>query len=311
MPDSAWVRLGLCRRTSTTALTPWHPPSQRPLEKNRRESADDAAGLGRRVYTPASKNISGTEDKHLVLPRSSRSPQANAAEQILSVWHDGSRGDHGIAAAVTISISGAGASDSQVISSGHMFIPGNFTPACSEYLSFLLGARELSRHIDAIGSRRIFFIGDSKLIQKQMSGSSPRRIADSDHLLPLIKAGRDLMEKIAHAAKNDVELHVLNRGYLASVDKAAKASLRNRTSSMNDLFVSKLFNEVQAMWRVHSELLMNKDQLLNIIEGGSRYVVRSKAISIAASSQSVYTPGNAAGKTDLALGDVFSLHDTN
>ena len=74
-------------------------------------------------------------------------PSVNPGE-IIAVWSDKSRGDHGISGAVTVSLLRNGAeagfdreantTQSQILFSGYIFIAGHFTAACSEYLGFLL-----------------------------------------------------------------------------------------------------------------------------------------------------------------------------
>lgn len=240
-------------------------------------SGDSAAGLGRR-FSPIGRDTALASFSWL-----GAGPAKDGADQIISLWHDGCRDQNGIAAAVAISLSGSGTDDSHVVFSGHTFLAGQFTAPCCEYLSFLLGARELARHLGDVARRRVFFIGDSRLIQEHMCENAAE--ADVGYLLPLMRSGHELLERIG-ASSNEVEIHVVNRRNLAFVEKTARATLRKKTSSLRDHGLVTLFKKVEQMSQktsdqktgcAHSELLLTKDSLLRIVEGGSKAIVKPTA----------------------------------
>lgn len=98
---------------------------------------------------PASGVVSGAHER-------SHISQIDFMEPV--VWHDGSCGPHGLGAAATMSLVSKVPDKSKLLFQGAMFMAGGFTPACGEYLGFLLGLSQLAQHSAVLSGRELRFI---------------------------------------------------------------------------------------------------------------------------------------------------------
>jgi len=285
LQSSEWVRLGLCRCSPGTQLTEWvEPPLQKPLETPRERmmhvgSGDCAAGLQRRAAEKEAVTSNGPETKEWTNP----GPVAKDSREIIAVWHDGSRGDHGIGGSTTVTVARENAP--ATIFSGYLFVRGNFSPACGEYLGFLLGLRRLAEHPQVLEGRELVMVGDSVPIQRHMAGHPPS--IGSEQLQPLAAFGLELFKRLNANAK----VKVVERSLLVVQDKMAKFALREHTSSLEDPELVALLQEAEATWRIRSDQAVGLDQFLSIVEqSAANKEARLPTAAPASSSSSSPTP---------------------
>ena len=281
LSDEEWIMRGMCRRAAKELLTEWSEPTLSQPLKNRSQRRHESTSRPRRHLQPGQYqlklnhkqmppwNIKADTVTHELSASGAQSsflqgwsaPHTTAGVgELVVLFHDGSRGEHGVGGAATLTLYvPGGAQKSKVLCSEQGFLAAQTSAAGGEYFALLLGLQTLVEHSACLEGRRLVCMGDATPIVRHLeSNEEPSK--DCEYLLPLVALARQYLQEL----KVPASFKKKERSGVISEHKAALASLRSRTPTCTCQRIVAALQQSEDLWNKRTNRVLDDEFAVNL-----------------------------------------------